>query len=148
GPAQWATHMLLPWLVFGIVTAAVSTLLVRALVLEELDEDYVRTARAKGAGEVRVVRGHVLRNVAAPLLSVAGLNLAIAIGGAVCVETAFGLPGLGSMFRRSLLQHDVPTTAGIVLFVTVAIMLLNLIVDLACVALDPRVRLVASPPAR
>ena len=148
GPAQWATHMVLPWLVFGLVTAALSTLLVRALVLEELGKDYVLTARAKGAGEARVARGHVLRNVAAPVVSVAGMNLAIALGGVVFVETAFGLPGLGGMFRRSIMQHDVPTTTGIVLFVTLVIVLVNLVVDVAYVALDPRVRLAAPSPPR
>ena len=132
---------MLPWLVFGLVTAALSTLLVRALVLEELGKDYVVTARAKGAGEARVARGHVLRNVAAPVVSVAGMNLAIALGGVVFVETAFGLPGLGGMLRRSIMQHDVPTTTGIVLFVTLVIVLVNLVVDVAYVALDPRVRL-------
>ena len=148
GPAQWTTHLVLPWLVFGLVTAALSTLLVRALVLEELGKDYVRTARAKGAGEARVARGHVLRNVAAPVVSVAGMNLAIALGGVVFVETAFGLPGLGGMFRRSIMQHDVPTTTGIVLFVTLVIVLVNLVVDVAYVALDPRVRLAAPSPPR
>jgi len=141
GPVEWTTHLLLPWLVFGLVAAALSTLLVRALVLEELGKDYARTARAKGAGEGRVVRAHVLRNVAPPVLSVAGLNLAVAFAGVVFVETAFGLPGLGGMLRRSILQHDVPTTAGIVLFVTVGVMVVNLIFDLAAAALDPRARL-------
>jgi peptide/nickel transport system permease protein len=146
GPAQWSTHMVLPWFVFGLLTAALSTLLVRALVLEELGKDYVVTARAKGAGEARVAHRHVLRNVAAPVVSVAGMNLAIALGGVVFVETAFGLPGLGGMFRRSIMQHDVPTTTGIVLFVTLVIVLVNVVVDVAYVALDPRVRLAA--PAR
>lgn len=145
GPAGWATHMLLPWVVFGVGTAAGSTLLVRALVLEELDKDYVRTARAKGAGDGHVVRAHVLRNVAPPVISVVGTYVAIALAGVVFVETAFGLPGLGGMFRRSILQHDVPTTVGVVLFATFAIMVVNLLVDLAHVVLDPRVRLAASP---
>jgi peptide/nickel transport system permease protein len=145
GPAQWTSHMLLPWLVFGLVAAALSTLVVRALVLEELDKDYVRTARAKGAGDGHVVRAHVLRNVAPPVISVVGTYVAIALAGVVFVETAFGLPGLGGMFRRSILQHDVPTTVGVVLFATFAIMVVNLLVDLAHVVLDPRVRLAASP---
>src|SRR6478609_118572 len=78
GPFGWSSHMLMPWLVFGLVTAALSTLLVRALVLEEVHKDYVTTARAKGAGEGLVVRGHVLRNVVSPVVTAAGLNLAIA----------------------------------------------------------------------
>jgi len=147
GPFGWSSHLLMPWMVFGLVTAALSALLVRALVLEELGKDYARTARAKGAGEGHVLRAHVLRNVAPPVLSVAGLNLAVAFAGVVFVETAFGLPGLGGMLRRSILQHDVPTTAGIVLFVTVGVMIVNLIFDLAAVALDPRARL-GAPAAR
>src|SRR5262245_2330181 len=85
GPFGWSSHLLMPWVVFGLVTAALSALLVRALVLEELGKDYARTARAKGAGEGHVVRAHVLRNVAPPVLSVAGLNLAVAFAGVVFV---------------------------------------------------------------
>ena len=138
----------MPWLVFGLVNAALSTLLVRALVLEELGKEYVLTARAKGAGEARVVRGHVLRNVLAPVVSMAGMTMAIALGGVVFVESAFGLPGLGGMLRRSIQQHDVPTTAGIVIFLALVIMLVNLIVDVVNAALDPRVRVGVASPQR
>src|SRR3954451_5295873 len=148
GPGQWSSHLLMPWLVFGLVNAALSTLLVRALVLEELGKEYVVTARAKGAGEARVVRGHVLRNVLAPVVSMAGMTMAIALGGVVFVESAFGLPGLGGMLRRSIQQHDVPTTAGIVIFLALVIMLVNLIVDVVNAALDPRTRVGAASPQR
>ena len=141
GPVQWTDHLLLPWLIFGLLNAAVYTIMFRAFVIEELDQDYVRTARAKGAGNVRVVRVHVLKNVLPSFVTMLGMNMGIALGGVIFVESAFGLPGLGGMLRRSILQHDLPLTAGIVFFLALAIMLLNLIVDLTYAALDPRVRL-------
>ncbi len=144
GPVQWAWHLLLPWLIFGLVNAALFTSMVRASVLEVLSEDYVRTARAKGAGEARVVRVHVLRNVLLPLVTMIGMNFALALGGVIFIETVFNLPGLGQMFRSSLLQRDLPVTAGIVMFMTLAIMVTNLVVDLLYTALDPRVRVHSS----
>ena len=141
GPVQWTDHLLLPWLIFGLLNAAVYTMMFRAFVIEELDQDYVRTARAKGAGSVQVVRGHVLKNVLPPFVTMLGMNTGIALGGVVFVESAFGLPGLGGMLRRSIIQHDLPLTAGIVIFLALAIMLLNLAVDLTYAALDPRARL-------
>jgi peptide/nickel transport system permease protein len=140
GPAQWAWHLLLPWFIFGLVNAALSTSLVRASVLEVLSEDYVRTARAKGASEARVVRVHVLRNVLMPLVTLVGMNMALALGGVIFIESVFSLPGLGGMFRSALVQKDLPVTAGIVMVMTVAIMVLNLFVDLIYTVLDPRVR--------
>jgi peptide/nickel transport system permease protein len=141
GPVQWTDHLLLPWLIFGLLNAAVYTIMFRAFVIEELGQDYVRTARAKGAGNVRVIRGHVLKNVMPSFVTMLGMNMGIALGGVIFVESAFGLPGLGGMLRRSIIQHDLPLTAGIVIFLALAIVLLNLVVDLAYAALDPRVRL-------
>lgn len=141
GPVQWTDHLLLPWLIFGLLNAAVYTIMFRAFVIEELGQDYVRTARAKGAGNVRVVRGHVLKNVMPSFVTMLGMNMGIALGGVIFVESAFGLPGLGGILRRSIIQHDLPLTAGIVIFLALAIMLLNLVVDLAYAAFDPRVRL-------
>jgi peptide/nickel transport system permease protein len=141
GPVQWTDHLLLPWLIFGLLNAAVYTVMFRAFVIEELGQDYVRTARAKGAGNMRVIRGHVLKNVMPSFVTMLGMNMGIALGGVIFVESAFGLPGLGGMLRRSIIQHDLPLTAGIVIFLALAIVLLNLVVDLAYAALDPRVRL-------
>jgi peptide/nickel transport system permease protein len=138
---QWTDHLLLPWLIFGLLNAALYTIMFRALVIEELGQDYVRTARAKGAGNLRVVRVHVLKNVMPSFVTMLGMNTGIALGGVIFVESAFGLPGLGGMLRRSILQHDLPLTAGIVVFLAVAIMLLNLVVDLTYAAFNPRVRL-------
>jgi peptide/nickel transport system permease protein len=140
GPTQWAWHLLLPWLIFGLVNAALSTALVGASVLEVLGEDYVRTARAKGASEVRVVRVHVLRNVMIPLVTMVGVNLGVALGGVIFIESVFNLPGLGQLFRRALAQQDLPVTAGVVMVMTLAVLVVNLVVDLVYSVLDPRIR--------
>jgi peptide/nickel transport system permease protein len=146
GPAQWIDHLFLPWVVFGLVTAAVYTLMIRSIVHEQLDHDYVRTARAKGAGDGRIVCTHVLKNALLPVVTMVGMNAGVALGGVIFVESVFGLPGLGGMFRRAILQRDVPVTAGIVVFSALAIMLLNLLVDLAYAALDPRIRVSTPTP--
>jgi peptide/nickel transport system permease protein len=143
GLSRWTSHLLLPWITFGIVNAALFTTMMRALVIEELEEDYVRTARAKGAGALRVVRGHLLKNVTAPLLTMLGLTVGTSLAGVVFVESVFDLPGLGGMLRQSATQQDLPMIAGSVLFLALAIVVLNLLVDLAYAALDPRVRLVS-----
>jgi peptide/nickel transport system permease protein len=138
GMPHWASHMLLPWIVVGLASGAYFSLAVRALLRSELDQDYVRAARAKGVDERRIVRAHVLRNMAGPLLALSVTNLGVIFSAAVFVETIFGLPGLGNMFRRSLLQHDLPVTAGIVLLVTLTILALSVVADLAALAASPR----------
>jgi peptide/nickel transport system permease protein len=140
GLGRWASHLLLPWLVFGFVNAALFTSMLRALLREELGADYVRTAEAKGVSRGRVVRRHVLRNVAAPLLTMIGLTAGTSLAGVVFIESAFDLPGLGAMLRQAALRHDLPMTAGSVLVLAVAVVVLNLLVDLAYAAIDPRVR--------
>jgi peptide/nickel transport system permease protein len=140
GPAQWFDHLLLPWLTFGLLNAALYTLMIRALVREELDKDYVLAARAKGAGTARVLRSHVTGNLLPPFVTMIGMNLGIALAGVVFVESAFGLPGLGGILRQSILRKDLPMTSGIVLCLTVTIVLLNLLVDLSYPLFDPRVR--------
>ena len=92
GPVQWTDHLLLPWLIFGLLNAAVYMIMFRALVIDELGQDYVRTARAKGAGNIRVVRGHVLKNVMPSFMTMLGMNMGVALGGVIFVESAFGLP--------------------------------------------------------
>lgn len=140
GLGRWAAHLLLPWATFGIVNAALFSTMVRALLLEELDADYVRTALAKGAGGARIVRAHVLRNVMVPLVTMIGLLLGTSLAGVIFVESAFDLPGLGGILRQATLRHDLPLTAGSVLFLGLAVVLVNLVVDLAYATFDPRVR--------
>jgi peptide/nickel transport system permease protein len=140
GPAQWFNHLVLPWVTFGVLNAALYTLMLRAIVREELEKEYVLVARAKGAGTGRILRTHVGANVLPPFVTMLGMNVGIALAGVVFVESAFGLPGLGGVLRQSILRRDLPMTAGIILFMTFAIVLLNLAVDLAYSALDPRIR--------
>jgi peptide/nickel transport system permease protein len=141
GLTGWTTHLLLPWFAFGFLNAAFFTLLVRGLLLEQLGEEYVRTARSKGASGVRVVRSHLLKNVALPLVTMLGLTAATSLAGVIFIESAFDLPGLGGTLRQATLQRDLPMTAGSIVFLAVAIVLLNLLVDLAYGVLDPRLRL-------
>jgi peptide/nickel transport system permease protein len=140
GLVQWAWHLVLPWITFALLFAALYVRMVRASVIESYDEDYVRTARAKGASEFRVLRGHVLRNALLPVVSMLGMDIAIAMGGTLFVEQVYGLPGLGKTVVRGLQTYDLPIILGVVVVVTTSIVLLNLIVDLLYGLLDPRVR--------
>ena len=140
GLGRWATHLFLPWVTFGIITAAVFSTMLRALLLEELQADYVQTAVAKGVGEGRIVRAHVLQNVMLPLMTMLGLLAGTSLAGVIFIESAFDLPGLGGILRQATLRHDLPLTAGSILFLALAIVLLNLVVDLAYAAVDPRIR--------
>lgn len=148
GFVEWAYHLFLPWIAFGVLNAAIFTMMTRGLLLEELKEEYVRTARAKGAGQARILRAHLLKNVTPPLVTMIGMNAGTALAGVIFVESAFGLPGLGTMLRRAALQRDLPMTAGSVLIFALAIMLLNLLVDLVYATLDPRIRISPSTARR
>jgi peptide/nickel transport system permease protein len=141
GIVQWFSHMILPWFTFAILFAALYVRMIRANVLETLNEDYVRTARAKGAPESRVMIRHVLRNAMLPVVTMLGMDIALGLGGAVFTETVYSLPGLGQKLVLSLSGDDLPTTQGIVVFGTLAIIAFNLVVDLLYAAIDPRIRL-------
>ena len=141
GPVQWAYHMILPWATFAILFAALYVRMIRANVMEALNEDYVRTARAKGANEGRVVRVHVLRNAMLPVVTMLGMDIGLALGGAVFTETIYSLPGLGRTAVQALNSLDLPTVEGIVVFSTLAIIVFNLVVDLLYAWIDPRIRL-------
>ena len=114
--------------------------MIRASVLETLDEEYVRTARAKGAGEFKVLRTHVLRNAMLPVVTMIGMDIGTALGGVIFIESVFGLPGLGGMLRGAIPSKDLPVILGVVTFTTFGILLLNLVIDLAYGFIDPRVR--------
>jgi peptide/nickel transport system permease protein len=141
GPVQWAYHMILPWMTFAILFAALYVRMIRANVIEAMHEDYVRTARAKGAPESRVIRTHVLRNALLPVVTMLGMDIGLALGGAVFTESVYTLPGLGRTAVQSLNALDLPTVEGIVVFATVAIIVFNLAVDLLYAWIDPRIRL-------
>jgi peptide/nickel transport system permease protein len=140
GPTQWAYHLLLPWLTFAFLFAALYARMIRASMLEAMDEDYVRTARAKGAGPAQVMRRHVLRNAMLPVVSMLGMDIGVAFGGALFIETAFGLPGIGKVLVRGLAGGDLPVIMGVVLVVSFAVAIANLIVDILYCWIDPRVR--------
>jgi peptide/nickel transport system permease protein len=141
GPVQWAYHLILPWATFMVLFAALYTRLTRANVLEIQNEDYVRTARAKGAPESRVLRSHILRNALLPLVTILGMDVGLALAGAVFTESVYGLPGLGRVIIQSLENFDLPVTQGVVVFATLAVLSLNLVVDVLYAFIDPRIRL-------
>ena len=139
GPVQWAYHLLLPWLAFGAVFAAIYARMIRASMLEVYDADHVRTARAIGMSEGRILRTQVLRNALLPVVTMLGMDLGLAFGGVIFVERAFGLPGVGRLLISSLGGRDLPVILGIVVLVTTAIVVFNLFVDLLYPLLDPRI---------
>jgi peptide/nickel transport system permease protein len=141
GPVQWAYHMLLPWATFAILFAALYVRLIRANVMETMNEDYVRTARSKGAPETRVMRNHVLRNSMLPVVTILGMDIGLALGGAIFTESIYSLPGLGQQVLISYNNFDLPVILGIVVFATLCIIAFNLLVDLLYAWVDPRIRL-------
>jgi peptide/nickel transport system permease protein len=140
GVQQWASHLVLPWIVFGIHNAAYYVRMIRAQVMEVMSEDYVRTARAKGAPERQVLRSHVLRNAMMPIVTMLGMDVGFVLGGLFFLEYVFSMPGLGNLAIDSITEFDYPVTMGVVIFGTVAIIAANLIVDLLYLVIDPRIR--------
>src|SRR5690242_7817877 len=141
GPVQWAYHLILPWCTFMILFAALYVRLIRANVMETMNEDYVRTARAKGASENRVMFSHVLRNAMLPVVTMLGMDIGVALGGAIFTETVYQLHGLGWNLVTAINADDFATVEGVVVFATFAILTLNLFVDLLYAWIDPRIRL-------
>jgi peptide/nickel transport system permease protein len=141
GPLQWAYHMALPWATFAILFAALYVRMIRANVLDTMNEDYVRTARAKGAPEWLVLRSHILRNAMLPVVTMLGMDIGLALGGAVFTEKVYSLPGLGQTAIFGLNNNDIPTVEGVIVFATLAIIVFNLVVDLLYAWIDPRIRL-------
>ena len=139
-PAQWAQHLILPWLTLALVSAATYSRLTRGSLLEVLGEDYVRTARAKGISEERVVYRHALRSALTPVLTQLGIDVGALLGGAIITENVFGLPGLGQLAVQSVTTQDLPVIVGIVLVASFFVVVANIVVDLLYAVLDPRVR--------
>ena len=141
-PARWggAANLVLPVLTLSAIYMAYIARLTRAGMLEVLRSDYIRTARAKGLDEKTVLLKHALRGGVIPVLSFTGPALAALLAGTVVVEKVFAIPGLGNIFIQSILNRDEPLTLGIVAFLSILIMLFNLIVDISYGLLDPRIR--------
>jgi peptide/nickel transport system permease protein len=134
-------HLILPALVLGVGGSAFYSRLLRNSILDIMREDYVRTARAKGLPPRRVLTKHILRNAMLPVVTLAGLDLALLLGGVVVIEAVFGWPGIGLQAWTAIRNQDTPMIMGTVLFASSAVVFLNLAVDMLYVSLDPRVRL-------
>ena len=133
-------HLILPALTLSVIYIALIARVTRAAVLEALGEDYIRTARAKGLPEIRVLVRHALANAAVPIATVIGIGIAILIGGVVVTESVYAIPGLGRLTVDAVLARDFPTIQGVILFFSFIYVLVNLVIDLSYVFLDPRIR--------
>ncbi|MFM1910229.1 MAG: hypothetical protein RLZZ545_927 [Actinomycetota bacterium] len=140
-PIKYFQYFILPWITLAIAYAALYTRFTRAALLETLGEDYIRTARAKGVGEQKVFFKHTLRAVLAPLVTMASLDFAGLIGGAIITETIFNLPGLGRLTLKSVYEFDLSVVLATTILAAVVVITMNLIVDMLYAVLDPRVRI-------
>ncbi len=138
-PGKWFTSMIMPWVVLAAGSAAVFARLMRGNLLEVMDEDYIRTARAKGLPERKVLRQGV-RSSINPIVTLLGLEIGILLGGAVLVETVFNLPGVGRLAYQSIINADFAVIQGTVLLAAMFIIVANIVVDILYAYLDPRVR--------
>jgi len=139
-PLQWARSLILPWITLALVTAGAYTRLSRTSMLEVMNEDFLRTARAKGLKERKIVYRHGLRAASTPIVTQFGIDVGALIGGAVITEQVFGLPGLGYTAVHAIEQQDLPVIIGIVLVASAGVVVANILVDLFYAVLDPRVR--------
>ena len=140
GLAPFLRHMILPWITLSVVYSPLIARVTRAAVSEALTEDFVRTARAKGLPEWRVLLLHALPNSSIPIVTVIGLGLGLLLGGVVVTESVYSIPGLGRLTVEAVLARDFPTIQGLILLFSLTYVLLNLLIDLSYVLLDPRVR--------
>jgi len=139
-PVEWLRHLVLPALTVGLISGSILTRFVRSAVLEALNQDYVRTAYAKGLPERRVIFEHVLPNAWIPIVTVVGLQLGFLLGGVVVVEVIFAWPGLGRLALTAVEGRDYPVLQGAVLYIAFTFLIVNLVVDILYAYLDPRVK--------
>jgi peptide/nickel transport system permease protein len=140
-PVEWANHLIVPWVTLAILYVGFYSRVLRSNMLDAMGEDYVRTARAKGLSERRVIRRHVLRNSLVPIVTLFGLDVGVLLGGAIVVEGLFNINGIGQYAYESLKDLDLPPIMAITLFGAFFIVLFNALVDVAYAYLDPRVQL-------
>ena len=139
-PLLWARNLVLPWITLAFLYAALYARLTRAGMLETMGEDYIRTARAKGLAERKVVVKHGLRAALTPIVTIFGLDLGLLLGGAILTETTFSFPGLGQFTIEAIQNQDLPEIQGVVLLAAFFIVIANMIVDILYAVVDPRVR--------
>jgi len=140
GFVPFIRHLILPAVSGGLVYMALIARMTRATMLEVLGEDYIRTARARGVGNRRLLLRHALKNAAVPIVTTIGLGIALLLGGVIITESVFAIPGIGRLTVDSVLRHDYPVIQGIVLVVAAVYVLINLAIDLLYTVLDPRIR--------
>jgi peptide/nickel transport system permease protein len=140
-PVDWAYDLILPWITLAFLYAALYARLSRAGMLETMNEDYIRTARAKGLLERRVVVRHGLRSTLTPIITIFGLDLGLLLGGAILTESTYSLPGIGKYAVDAITNQDLPKVLGVVILGALFIIVANLVVDILYAAVDPRVRL-------
>lgn len=139
-PEKWFTSLIMPWFVLAASFAAIYARLLRANLIETMSEDYIRTARAKGLPERRVILHHGIRAAITPIVTAAGLDVGVLLGGAILTETVFNIPGIGRLAYDSILAGDLPMIQGTVLLGAFFIVIANLVVDILYSFIDPRVR--------
>jgi peptide/nickel transport system permease protein len=139
-PLEWARHLVMPWIALGVASAASLARQVRGSMIEVLDADYIRTARAKGLGERRVLGRHALKNALTPAMTVLGLQFAYLLGGTFIIESIFALPGIGTYMLAAITSRDLPVIQGVVLLVATIFVFTNLVVDILYGVLNPKVR--------
>jgi peptide/nickel transport system permease protein len=139
-PTKWFTSLILPWFVLAASFAAFYARLLRGNLIDLMSEDYIRTARATGLRERRVVLRHGIRSAITPIVTAAGLDIGILLGGAILTESVFNIPGVGRLAYDSIQQSDLPMIQGTVLLGAFFIVMMNLVVDIAYAFIDPRVR--------
>jgi peptide/nickel transport system permease protein len=140
GPTDYLRSLILPALTLSVSYAALIASVTRTAMLDVLSQDYIRTAAAKGAGPLRILFGHALRNASIPIVTVIGGGIAALIGGAVVIENVFAIPGVGRLIVDAILHRDYPVIQGVVLLSSAGYVLVNLMVDLSYALIDPRVQ--------
>lgn len=139
-PGRWLTSLIMPWLVLAASSAAIYARLLRGSLTETMSEDYIRTARAKGLSERRVIWRHGVRSAITPVVTVLGLDIGALLGGALLTETIFDIPGIGRLNYDAIIHSDYPIIQGTVLVAALFIIVMNIVVDVVYAFLDPRVR--------
>ena len=140
GMLPFIQHIILPTLTLSVIYIALLARMTRASVMEVLEEDYIRSARAKGLSEVKILMRHALGNAAVPIVTVIGIGIALLIGGVVVTESVYNIPGLGRLVLDAVLARDYPIIQGLILFFSLIYVLLNLIIDLTYTLFDPRIK--------